>query len=151
MTKDFKVFLQQFSEKIESVRGQKSFSDTELSRLDETIQGMLDLAEKAYSEDVQGLLNRFSVESTLGEMRHALEGHLCNIGNIQIDHGNDLIKITYNGMAHELQLIDIPTAMKIFFQVNASVQECYFVSAYLARNENYDIIQIYNFLRSRLQ
>lgn len=151
MSKDFKIFLQQFSEKMHDAHEKKNFSQVELDQLDETISGLLSVADRVYAEDVRHLVSEYRVEETLDEMRATIELHLCNIGGLSMDHAEQTMKIAYNMKDETVALIEIPDAIQKYFRVPALTLEFDFFTAYLAQTENYDVIQIYQFLRQRLQ
>ena len=150
ISKEFHVFLVQFQEKIQSVRSQETFTDQDLERLDQTIEGLLDLAQRVYGEEMQALLRQHRIDTNLQEMKETLEAHLPAIHNFRTDHGKDHLILTYQGTEYRPALLDIPTAIEIYFGVSPALTEYHFVTAYLARTDHYDIIQLYHFLRGRL-
>ena len=150
ITKDFHVFLEQFREKIQSVRSQASFTPQDLELLDETIEGLLNVAQSVYADEMQALLKQHHIDTTLSDMKETLEAHLPAIHNFRTDHATDQLILNYQGTKYRPTLLDIPTAIQIYFKVSPALTEYHFVTAYLARTDHYDIIQIYHFLRGRL-
>jgi hypothetical protein len=150
ISKDFHVFLMQFSEKIQSVRRAESFTSYDLEQLDAAIEGMLEQAQRVYGNEMHELLQDHDVDPTLLEMKATVEAHLPNIFDFRVDHEKDQMILNFQGRDYRPGLLDIPTAIQLYFKVTPHLMEYHFVTAYLARTDHYDIIQIYHFLRGRL-
>ena len=149
MSKEFKKLLEQFSEKIEVAQTRPVFTMDELKDLDGILDQWLKTAETEYPQETNQLLADFGILESLEEMRNVVDSHLGFISKYALLHDEQMLRVNYHGRQTEFPLVDLKKGVELYFPKAHGRTEFYFITAYLAKNDRYDLLQIYHFLRSK--
>ena len=150
MTRDFEDFLKHFTEEIENAQIETaSVQDKEASsNLDNTVFQLMEFAERVYSEDVSALLFSTGVQQKMIEMKARIDLNMEQFNNFQMSNDWRNFELTYYGETYSRSILHLEEAIRTYFKTPKEAPEFYFITAFLAKDDNFIVIQLNHFLES---
>ena len=150
MTRDFENFLKHFTEEIENAQIETaSIHDKEASsNLDHTVLQLMEFAERVYSEDVTALLTATGVQQKMTEMKARIDLNMEQFNNFQMAADWRHFNVSYYGESYSRAILHLEEAIRTYFKTPKDSPEFYFITAFLAKDDNFIVIQLYHFLES---